>query len=77
MEHLKKYTFFSINEKKSIKDELLYQASEIIGDNISSIQEITDFIELNIKNKTLVQEIDKLTEIKIFIRENEKTIQEL
>ena len=47
--------------------ELMDRASEIIGkplDKKNAIQEITDFIESNISNDSMVEIIDELTTIK-------------
>ena len=61
MKVIKKFESFEMNT------ELMDRASEIIGkqlDNKNAIQEITDFIEKNISNDSMVEIIDELTTIK-------------
>jgi len=61
MKVIKKFESFEMNT------ELMDRASEIIGkelDNKNAVQEITDFIERNISNDSMVDIIDELTTIK-------------
>ena len=50
-----------------IDNDIMNRAIEIIGKPINiknAIQEISDYIENNINNTSIVKEIDELTEIK-------------
>ncbi|MCK9416311.1 hypothetical protein M0Q97_06605 [Candidatus Dojkabacteria bacterium] len=63
MKHLKYFDSYQIVDD-TIKTDLLKKASGIIGYNIESENDITDFIEKNIENVTLQTKIDELTDIK-------------
>jgi hypothetical protein len=63
MKHLKYFDSYQIDDD-TIKTDLLKKASGIIGYNIKSENDITDFIEKNIENVTLQTKIDELTDIK-------------
>lgn len=63
MKHLKYFDSYQIDDD-TIKTDLLKKASGIIGYNIESENDITNFIEKNIENVTLQTKIDELTDIK-------------
>jgi hypothetical protein len=63
MKYLKYFDSYQIDDD-TIKTDLLKKASGIIGYNIKSENDITDFIEKNIENVTLQTKIDELTDIK-------------
>ena len=63
MKHLKFYEDFTPVDN-DIKPDLLKSAAEIMGSEVESESDITDYIENNIENTSLQTIIDKLTDIK-------------